>query len=259
MLLIFPDVLCLAPAMGIIVVEFSSRTMEDVVEKLLQWARANYSASINMPCKPHAIIAINKSTSSSQDEHWLPAQTTKDFFKAMDPQLTKNPTFKRYAEEWRSAKKPIHRMQELFEQYYWTVTVVKLPEKSRYALMHQQRNALREVLNECCEKSFDKRQDLGMLPDVDEFGMYLSLAFDHFSQTLDEPFDYVKASIQNRPPPSSLKDNIFEFVLLVAEIFRLEGNVFTLFNTITKIMASYFMLDSARQQRLGDSPVLLSI
>lgn len=227
--------------------------MEDVVEKLIKWAAANHSTSMNMPCKPHAIIAINKSQNSSPNEYWLPPQTTEDFFKSMSNQLHKNPTFRKYVEEWRSARVPIHDMRELFARYYWTTTVVRLPEKSRYELMYQQRDALREVITDRCQQSFQKRKDVSILPDVDEFGMYLSLAFDHFSQTLEKPFDYVKASIQYRPPPETLEENLLEFVLLVAESLKCEGEIERLFNAITNIVASYLVLDSARKQRMGKS------
>lgn len=228
-----------------------SRAIEDVVEKLIKWADANHSTSINMPCKPHAVIAINKSQNSSPDEYWLPAQTTEDFFKSMSDQLIKNPTLREYSEKWRMAKAPIHNMRELFDRYYWTTTVVRLPEKSRYELMYRQRGVLREVIRDRCQQSFNKRKDASILPDVDEFGMYLSLAFDHFSETLEKPFDYVKASIQYRPPPDTLEGNLFEFALLVAETLNCQGDIERIFDTSTKIVASYFILDSARKQRMG--------
>lgn len=208
-----------------------------------------------MPCKPHAIIAINKSHNSSPEEYWLPAQTTEDFFKSMNDQLNKNPTLREYAEKWRLARAPIHDMRELFSRYYWTTTVVRLPEKSRYELMYRQRDALKDVIQDRCQQSFNKRKDVSILPDVDEFGMYLSLAFDHFSETLEKPFDYVKASIQYRPPPETLDGNLFEFVLVVAEALHCEGEIEQIFNTITKVVASYFILDSARKQRMGKSCV----
>lgn len=225
--------------------------MEDVVEKLLKWADANHSTSINMPCKPHAIIAINKSQNSSPKELWHPLMTTEDFFKSMGNQINKNPTILKYVEKWRDSNAPINDIQELFQKYYWTITVVRLPEKSRYELMYQQRDALRDVITNRCQSSFRKRKDVSILPDVDEFGMYLSLAFDHFSQTLDKPFDYVKASIQYRPPPETLESNLMEFVILVAEALQAQGKIDHVFNTITKVVASYFILDSARKQRMG--------
>lgn len=117
--------------------------------------------------------------------------------------------------------------------------------------MYKQRDALRDVISEACQSSFQKRKSVSLLPDVDEFGMYLSLAFDHFAQTLDQPFDYVKASIQSRPPPETLEDNLLEFVVSFAAATNAEGDIEHIFHKITKIVASYFILDSARKHRMG--------
>lgn len=204
-----------------------------------------------MPCKPHAVIAINRSHISSSNDSWLPAQTTKDFFKSMSAQINKNATFLQYVEKWRGSNIAIHDIEELFKRYYWSIQVVRLPEKSRYELMYKQRDALRDVISEACQSSFQKRKSVSLLPDVDEFGMYLSLAFDHFAQTLDQPFDYVKASIQSRPPPETLEDNLLEFVVSFAAATNAEGEIELIFNKITKIVASYFILDSARKHRMG--------
>lgn len=222
-----------------------------MVEKLLKWADANHSASINRPCNPHAVIAINKSQNSSSNDSWLPAQTTRDFFKSISAQINKNPTFLRYVEKWRGANIAIHDMEELLKRYYWSIQVVRLPEKSRYELMYKQRDALRDVISEACNSSFLKRKSVSILPDVDEFGMYLSLAFDHFSETLDRPFDYVKASIRSRPPPETLEDNLLEFVILFGEAMNAAGEIQRIFDKITETIASYFIFDSARKQRMG--------
>ena len=89
-----------------------------------------------------------------------------------------------------------------------------------------------------------------MLPDVDQFQMYLSLAFDHFSETLEEPFDYVKASLQLRPPPETLADNVLEFTLLVAKE-RVDIEQVFVRSGLTDLVASCIMLDSARKRHFG--------
>lgn len=54
-----------------------------------------------------------------------------------------------------------------------------------------------------------------MLSDVDECEMFLSLAFDHFSESLDTPFDLVKASLKISPPPENFMGNVYRFLLSV--------------------------------------------
>ncbi len=225
--------------------------MEDVAEKLLLWAHSNHSASINLPSKPHAVIALNKSTISSSDDKWSRHRATEDFLKSMDAQISKNKTFAAYAQRWAKQGLTITTMQELFECYYSSIHVVRLPEKSRYELLDKQRDVLREVIDDCCVKSFRKKKGLKMLPDVDQFQMYLSLAFDHFSETLSKPFDYVKASLKLRPPPETLADNLMEFLLMVSEKRELRRDIEALFLMVTDVVASCIMLDSARKRHFG--------
>lgn len=225
--------------------------MEDVVEKLLLWADSNYSASINLPSKPHALIVLNKSSSETPGDQWSRHRATEEFFKAMDPQLFKNKTFERYMKKW--AKNDITNMQELFECYYSSVNVVRIPDKSRYELFHEQGIVLADTIRYYSDASQRKKRDRKMLPDADQFQQYLSMAFDHFSETLDEPFDYIKASLKNRPPPKTLADNLQELVLLLAQTTKREGQIKWLFDKITTLVASYVMLDSARKRLFGES------
>lgn len=218
---------------------------------MLLWADKNHSASINLPSKPHAVIALNKSTSPTSGDRWSRYRATEDFFKSMDTQILKNKTFEAYANKWAKRNLPISSMQELFERYYSSVHVIRLPEKSRYQLLHEQRDALRGIIDDCCEKSLKRKNGLKMLPDVDQFQMYVSLAFDHFSETLNEPFDYVKASLKHRPPPETLADNVLEFLVLIAEKCKLESNIEQLFVRVTDLVASCIILDSARKQHFG--------
>lgn len=129
--------------------------------------------------------------------------------------------------------------------------MVRLPDKSRYQLIHEQLDVLHDVIHTCCDRSFQKKEELKMLPNVDQLQIYMTMAFDHFSETLDEPFDYVKASFKYRPPPETLADNLLEFVLLIAEKCGLGDDIEGLFNRVTDLVASCIMVDSARKQRYG--------
>lgn len=96
-----------------------------------------------------------------------------------------------------------------------------------------------------------------MMADVDQFGLYLSLAFDHFSKTLDVPLDYVQASLKCRPSPETLAENVFEFVELVGQKRGIEGEIQTLFDDVTDLVASCITLDASRRGLLGKSWCLI--
>lgn len=222
-----------------------------MVEKLLHWADANYSRSINLPCKPHAIIALNKSLNTTPDEQWDSLRATKGLMDAMKPQLRRNKTFRKYVDKWKNTGTPIPNMESLLRCYYSDVHVIRLPQKSRFDRLDKQRGELRRVIEECCQISLENKKEFKMLPNVDQFGIYLSLAFDHFSTTLDEPFDHVKASMRFQPPPDTLHDGLLAFSLLVAESLGINGNIEQLFNKLCPMVASCLMLDAVRKQRFG--------
>ena len=142
-------------------------------------------------------------------------------------------------------------MDDLLRCYYSTVHVIRIPKKSRFQLLHEQRNSLYQVIVDCCRESQEAKLDRRMLANVDEFGFYLSLAFDHFSESLEVPFDYVEASLREQPPPETLSDNIFAFARIIADSFGIQGKIEELFTKLTPMIASCLMLDSTRKQHIG--------
>ncbi|KXJ85558.1 hypothetical protein Micbo1qcDRAFT_127798 [Microdochium bolleyi] len=227
------------------------KTMEGVMEQLLKWADHNYSKTINLPSKPHAIIALNKCPNTTPDPMWSHFLSKSELFKSMKLQIHKNPVFRQYREKWQAANVHISDMEELFGCYYSSVKVIRFPDKSRYQRLDEQRRLLYELIDECREQSYIKKRDNQILPDADEFGLYLSLAFDHFSRTLDEPFDYVQASLKYQPPPVTLADHLLTFVELYAKGRNIDGQVAQIFDELTDMVASCLLLDSVRKHRFG--------
>lgn len=222
-----------------------------MIEKLLDWANANYGKSINLPSKPHAVIALNKSDHATSGDQWNSVTATANLLKSMSAQIDKNSTFRQYTAKWDCPERRIRDMDDLLRCYYSTVHVVRLPDKSRFQKMLNQRNVLYEVITRCCNDSRDTKRDRNMLPDVDELGLYLSLAFDHFSETLDKPFDHVEASLKLQPPPDSLTDNLKYFIRMYSNERLIAGDITKVFEEITPMVASCFMLDATRHRLRG--------
>lgn len=223
-----------------------------MVERLLEWADANYSRSINQPTKPHAIIALNKSNPKTPEDQWNTMNATANLLSTTSAKIDENKTFVKYAKMWKKVSlSRIDNMHDLLRCYYSTVHVVRLPEKSRYQLLNQQRQRLHQVIEDCCTISFKDKQERELLTDVDDFGLYLSLAFDHFSETLDEPFDFIEASLKRSPLSASFSDNLLEFARRMGIHKNCAGRIVELFEYITPFVASCILLESARKQRIG--------
>lgn len=228
------------------------KTLEVVVERLLEWADANYSQSINQPIKPHAVIVLNKSNTKTPEDQWNHINATAHLLSTTNAKIDDNRTFAKYAKMWKSrSTSRFDSMQDLLRCYYSTVHVVCMPEKSRYQLLDRQRQQLHKVITDCCTMSFQDKQERELLTDVDEFGLYLSLAFDHFSETLDEPFNFVEASLKRSPSSNSLADDLLTFASHFASFIGLEGQILKLFKYLTPFVASCILLESVRKQRIG--------
>jgi hypothetical protein len=85
---------------------------------------------------------------------------------------------------------------------------------------------------------------------------YLQHAFDHFSQTLDEAFDFVRASLFNSPIPLDFGGNILRLALNVMDYKtqtrqRIEAR--GLFRELARMVASCIMLDSVRHKIRGNA------
>jgi hypothetical protein len=142
-------------------------------------------------------------------------------------------------------------MQDLLKCYYSTVHVVRIPDKSRYQLLDKQRRQLHDKIVECCNVSYETNLERQMLSDVDEFGLYLSLAFDHFSETLEKPFDFIEASLKHRPLSDTLSDNVLSFARHFGSIQGRHGDIDWVFKQLVQFISSCILLESARKQHIG--------
>ena len=221
-----------------------------MVEKLLKWAAANYPNTANLPSKPHAIIALNKSGNNTEPHSWQPVHATSHLLESASAQIERNTTFRTYVDEWKGkGVDGIDNMKELLKRYYSTVQVIRLPELNRYNLLNDQRSLLYETIRTCCDKSLKTKIERQMSLDADELGLYLSLAFDHFSEDLDTPFDFIKASLKRHPPPETFKDSILSLANMLAKQQNL--TIEDLFRSMEPLIASCLMLDAARKDRFG--------
>lgn len=91
-----------------------------------------------------------------------------------------------------------------------------------------------------------------MLFDVDDLQSYMSCAVDHFATTLEEPFDFVRASVFNSPIPSNFAGNILKLAINIMQNFREETvDVQRLFGWLALMVASCIMLDVIRNKKGG--------
>ena len=88
-----------------------------------------------------------------------------------------------------------------------------------------------------------------------ELQSYLQYAFDHFAQTLDEPFDFVQASFVTNPIPVDFGGSILRLAIGMIDARNDKLDAPTIFQQLSSMVASCIMVDSVRHpnQRYGSA------
>ena len=89
--------------------------------------------------------------------------------------------------------------------------------------------------------------------DVEDLQSYLQEAINHFSDTLESPFDFVQASFRSSPIPPDFGGNILKLALHITELMKSEQKMDAnrVFSELSYMVASCVMLDSARHNNKG--------
>jgi hypothetical protein len=208
--------------------------------------------SLNQPLLPHAIIALNATDIGVDERDWDVEWATQALMGSVSGALSRDAKYMEYADYWTSRGKTIRTMQDLLECYYSSIRVVRIPKKGRYMLIEDQVAKLHREITATCSQSYYTKRRSRMLSNSDELNVYLQSAFDHFSQNLDTPFNFIEVAFKNNPIPLDFGGNILK---LAAEVrssgVSLSGP--SLFRELAVMVASCVMLDCARHDHRGIS------
>lgn len=222
-----------------------------MLEKLIEWAAKALETSSNQPVLPHAIIVCNASENNIDSLQWDVDHATSWLMKPVQSILRKNKAFNDYAEFWRKRAKRIESVEELLLSYYSSIRVVRIPTNGRPQLISDQISKLYAEIQMACDASRQSKRTLRMLLNVEEFQPYLQYAFDHFSGTLDAPFDFVQASLFNSPIPLDFGGNILKLAITTMHAWKNKLDGPRIFGELSYMIASCIMLDSARRKIRG--------
>jgi len=101
------------------------RTVETVLEKLLEWATDALEASSNHPVLPYAIIVLNTSHANIDQSLWDVDIATKSLLVSLSKTLHKNVVFTQYAKFWKARGRDIETVEDLMLCYYSSVRVCR--------------------------------------------------------------------------------------------------------------------------------------
>ena len=225
--------------------------IENAVEQLIIWASAAVEKSTNQPVLPHLIIALNATENGIDPDLWDVDVATKNLLQSITDTIFTNPRLIHHVQRGTERKHVIRNALDLLCSYYSTVRVVHIPTKGRPQLISDQVGKhFQEIVNNCMA-SRDSKRMVRMLLDSDELQPYLQYAFDHFSNHLETPFDFIKASFLNNPIPRDFGGNILKMAINIMPIWENELDGAGIFRELSPLVASCIMLDSARHKTKG--------
>ncbi|KAI0003957.1 hypothetical protein F4779DRAFT_621638 [Xylariaceae sp. FL0662B] len=231
------------------------RVIEHVFERLVKWAAAAIETSSNQPVLPHAIIALNASEHDLDNRSWDVHHNTETILNDLAHTVNRNETFKKWAQFWRERGKVIDTLVDLVLCYYSSIQIIRLPAEGRPNLMEEQISKLYDGTLTASIAARSARYQARMLLDVEDLHAYLQEAFNHYSSTLESPFDFVQASFRNSPIPPDFGGNILKLALEMMNTLRTQRNIDArgIFSELSYMVASCIMLDSARHKNKGSA------
>jgi hypothetical protein len=201
---------------------------------------------------PHAIIALNATDMGINHQEWDPEYATTRLIDAMGGTIDRVSDYRPHVKYWRSNGRDVVTLADLLKCYYSSFTVVRIPVKSHYMRVEKQVRLLYANIVDRCEESYMMKRRSSMLSNANELNVYLQSAFDHFTQDLGSPFNFVDVACRMNSVPSNLGGNIIHLAVAFRK-HRRDLDEAGLFRELVPIVASCIMLDSARQGLKGTS------
>lgn len=194
------------------------------MKQLLDWADASMDKAVNQPMLPHVVIVLNATDASIDEKLWDPDQATFNLFEDYKYSATRVQAFRDYLVRLEALGKKPRNTRELLEYYYSSVTVVRIPTKGRYMQIDEQVGKLQQVINHKCAISHEQKRAVRMLLDAEKLPQYINAAYEHFSQNLDSPFDFVEEARRRAPLPQDFEGHILNLMRTIYHSRTYPGN-----------------------------------
>lgn len=247
------------------------RTVETVLEKLLEWATDALEAASNHPVLPYAIIVLNAPHAEIHQNSWHVDLATKSLLESLSKTLNQNVVFAQYAKFWKARGREIETVEELMMCYYSSVRVsrgflrecviynslqneplqvIHVPADTQPKLVFDQAQKLYQEIQVGCKNARERKGDLRMLLDEDSLQHCLQHAFDYYSRMLETPFDFVQASFLYNRIPANFGGSILKLALALKDQ-QTQPDARAIFERLSHLIASCILLDAARHKILG--------
>ena len=213
--------------------------------------------SINQAVQPHVIIVLNAVDISISKQDWNPQLSTKKHLDALEVSFKNDPQLTSIIEALgQSVASTLHTVADLLRHFYASVTVINLPSRAHHMRMDSQVRELYDSIKKRSWESYEIKRSARVLLKAERLERVVASVFNHFSQNLDSPFDFLSQAMQQNPIPSTLGDNILRFILAFqrsAQDNHIKHDARRLLLALVPVLASSIMLDAERSDISGGS------
>lgn len=232
-----------------------------VLEKLIEWGARSIDASLNQPALPHAVIVLNATEAGVDEGEWDVETATARLLSDIRGAVHREPALRSYVEAWARRGREIADTSALLACYYASVSVVRVPHKGgSYMRMDEQAGKLMELVRLRCAAGHAGKRQLRMLASAERLQVYLQAAYDHFTKSLDAPFDFVREALRKFPIARNFQGNVLSLAVAIRDNSTqepLKEDAKRIFLAMAPMISSCIMLDAVRQNLLGTATRLL--
>lgn len=230
----------------------------EVLKQLVNWAATSIDKSINQPILPHIVIVLNATENGIDESQWDPEVVTNVVLGDYKDSVRQVQALREVADMLEARGKQVKTTKQLLENYYSSVTVIRIPSKGRYMQIDEQIEKLYDIVSSKCSLSHAHRVKARMLFNAEKLPQYVNAAYNHFSQQLHDPFDFMEEARRHIPLPQDFGGHILNLILLMYNMpERLSDSTTALFRRLARPIASCVMLAATRDGTQGNlSPLL---
>lgn len=255
----YPRILCTFSDVIVFVLRHPRTFESAVVTRLVDWAAEVLNASTNQPRLPHAIIVINASDSRTRPEQWDVDYATTSLLESVSQSIPSEKEAERVTKllkHWHLPQRPVRNVRDLLLCYYSSVRVVHISGNDQYLKMEAQIEKLHSEIQSACEASMLAKKTARMLMNADELDELFQAAFEHFSYSLDSPFDLIKAARKNIPIPRDFPGNVTKVAVTIRDTLQKDGKKIRandIFEPLSLMVASCIFLECSRGNWKGSA------
>jgi len=226
----------------------ASRMLENDIAKLLEWAQNSQKTAVNRVILPHLIVVLTLSPNELSD--WDPAKTTPVILHEHLSALETNTVIRKY---WRMLNQlrntTITTLGGLLEHCYSSVTFIRIPDAENQHLFSKQLRSLDSLIHEAADKAERTKTEAGCLLTPEIQRRMFTMAFDHYKDNLEKPFDFLESVFSVCPLDDSLSATFFALLRTTGVAYRsaaTEASGREFCSAVTPVLCSTIALDSCQ-------------